>query len=56
MPLVSVLWGGVNKNGDVIIILSWATFCSLFNNKLGAVGGTAIAEALKVNTSITSIE
>ena len=32
------------------------TFCSLQQNKLGAEGGKAIAEALKVNTSITNIK
>ena len=32
------------------------TFCSLGDNELGAEGGKAIAEALKVNTSITTIE
>ena len=31
-------------------------FCSLGENRLGAKGGKAIAEALKVNTSITSIK
>jgi hypothetical protein len=31
-------------------------FFSLQNNKLGAEGGKAIGEALKVNTSITNIE
>ena len=31
-------------------------FCSLSDNYLGAKGGKAIAEALKVNTSITNIE
>ena len=31
-------------------------FCSLGANKLGAEGGKAVAEALKVNTSITYIE
>ena len=57
MRLVSVsLGGGVNKNGDVIIILLWVTFCSLAGNNLGAEGGTAIGGALKVNTSITNIE
>ena len=34
----------------------YATFYSLYNNALGAEGGKAIAEALKVNTSITNIE
>ena len=29
-------------------------FCSLFANDLGAEGGKAIAEVLKVNTSITN--
>ena len=48
--------GGVNKNGDVIIVLLWVTFCSLSSNELGAEGGTAISEALKVNTSITNIK
>ena len=33
----------------------WVTFCSLDGNRLGAVGGTAIAEGLKINTSITNI-
>ena len=32
------------------------TFCSLGVNKLGAEGGKAIAEVLKVNTSITNIK
>ena len=32
------------------------TFCSLESNQLGAEGGEAIAEALKVNTSITIIK
>ena len=31
-------------------------FCSLFRNGLGAEGGKAVAEALKVNTSITNIK
>ena len=30
-------------------------FCSLYSNELGAEGGKAIGEALKVNTSITNI-
>ena len=32
------------------------TFCSLQWNDLGAEGGKAIGEALKVNTSITNIK
>ena len=35
---------------------SWATFCSLVNNKLDAEAGKAIGEALKVNTSITNVK
>ena len=31
-------------------------FCSLAWNELGAEGGKAIAEVLKVNTSITNIK
>ena len=31
-------------------------FCSLRSNDLGAEGGKAVAEALKVNTSITNIK
>ena len=31
-------------------------FCSLAWNKLGAKGGKAVAEALKVNTPITTIK
>ena len=34
----------------------WPPFCSLEGNKLGAKGGKAIGEALKVNTSITDIQ
>ena len=34
----------------------WPSFCSLGNNDLDAEAGKAIAEALKVNTSITNIE
>jgi hypothetical protein len=30
--------------------------CRLSGNKLGPEGGTAIAEALKINTTITDIE
>ena len=34
-------------------MLSFARlFCSLARNKLGEVGGTAVAKALKVNTSL----
>ena len=33
-----------------------AFFYSLYKNGLGAEGGKAIAEALKVNTSITDIK
>ena len=36
--------------------LLWPPFCSLYYNKLGAEGGKAIGEALKVNTSITNIK
>ena len=32
------------------------SFSSLYRNDLGTEGGKAIAEALKVNTSITNIE
>ena len=32
------------------------TFSSLWDNELGAEGGKAVAEALKVNTSITNIK
>ena len=35
---------------------SWATFCSLEDNNLGAEGGKAICGALKVNRSITNIK
>ena len=34
----------------------WPPFCSLTDNDLGAEGGKAIGEALKVNTSITNIK
>ena len=34
----------------------WVHFCSLLRNSLRAEGGKAIAEALKVNTSITVVE
>ena len=54
--LARLIVGGVNKNGDVIINLLWVTFCSLYGNGLGAEGGTAIAEALKINNSITNIK
>jgi len=54
--VLDLSWGGVNKNGDVIINLLWVTFCSLYGNKLGAEGGKAIGEALEVNTSITDIK
>jgi hypothetical protein len=32
------------------------SFCSLTNNKLGPEDGVAIAEALKINTTITTIK
>jgi hypothetical protein len=32
------------------------SFCSLMATKLGPEGGIAIAEALKINTTITTIE
>ena len=35
---------------------SWPPFCSLKDNELGAEGGKAIGEALKVNKSITNIK
>jgi hypothetical protein len=35
---------------------SWPPFCSLEDNELGAEGGKAIGEALKVNKSITNIK
>ena len=35
---------------------SWGRFCSFWANKLGAEGSKTIAEALKVNTSITNIK
>ena len=56
MRLVSVSLWGVNENGDVIINSLWPAFYSLGYKNLGAEGGKAIAEALKVNTSITNIE
>jgi hypothetical protein len=31
-------------------------FCSLLGNRLGHEGGIAIAEALKINTTITTIK
>ena len=34
----------------------WGLVCSLNYNSLGAEGGKAIGEALKVNTSITNIK
>ena len=36
--------------------LLWVFFCSLEDNELGAEGGKAIGEALKVNKSITNIK
>ena len=35
---------------------SWGSLCSLYLNELGAEGGKAIGEALKVNTSITNVK
>jgi len=37
-------------------VSSWVPFSSLYHNDLGTEGGKAIAEALKVNTSITNIK
>ena len=34
----------------------WHPFCSLYLNNLGAEGGKATGEALKVNRSITNIK
>ena len=38
------------------LISLWGSFCSLEYNQLGAEGGKTVAEALKVNTSITNIK
>jgi hypothetical protein len=37
-------------------VLWLLSFCSLYDNKLGPEGGTAIAEALQVNTSVQNIK
>ena len=47
--------GGHNEIGSKTCHYG-VTFCSLSCNDLDAEGGKAIAEALKVNTSITNIE
>ena len=47
---------GAHNESDSKTCHYGVTFCSLWNNDLGAEGGKAIAEALEVNTSITNIE
>ena len=47
--------GGHNESGSKTCHYG-VTFCSLWDNKLGAEGGKAVAEALEVNTSITNIK
>ena len=39
-----------------LISLSFLFACSLYETKLGPEGGKALAEALKVNTTLQSIE
>ena len=48
--------GGGNRNSLAPSHIHHDLFFSLWNNKLGAEGGKAIGEALKVNTSITDIK
>jgi hypothetical protein len=43
---------------DVVLIIPFllpSSFCSLGNNELGTKGGIAIANALKINSTITTI-
>jgi hypothetical protein len=43
---------------DVVLIIPFllpSSFCSLGNNELGTKGGIAIADALKINSTITTI-
>ena len=47
--------GGHNESGSKTCHYG-VPFCSLRFNDLGAEGGKAIAEALKVNTPITNIK
>jgi hypothetical protein len=44
------------NNIPIIPILLPPSFRSLTDNELGPEGGIAIAEALKINTTITTIE
>ena len=48
--------GGHNEIGSNTTCHYGVPFCSLSCNELGAKGGKAIAEVLKVNTSITNIK
>ena len=39
-----------------LLTLVPALFCSLGDNQLGEVGGTAVAEAVEVNTSLKELK
>ena len=39
-----------------LLTLILALFCSLYLNELGEKGGTAVAHALKTNTSLQNLE
>ena len=61
MPCFDLIIGGVigsgghNESGSKMCHYG-VPFCSLGVNSLGAEGGKAVAEALKINTSITNIK
>ena len=43
-------------NPDMTHQIHFPLFCSLENNDLGKIGGAAVAEALKVNTSLLNLK
>ncbi len=40
----------------ILIDILLLSLCSLYNNHLGAAGGRAIADALKINTTLATLE
>ena len=50
------LRGGTRQSLLPLLTLIPALFCSLDVNDLGEVGGTAVAEAIKVNTSLQNLK
>ena len=56
MPFFYLSRGGIRQSLLPLLTLIPALFCSLQSNDLGKVGGTAVAKALKTNTSLQNLK